>query len=649
MRQILVFLMLLYAACFGAYDNSDVTIINGGVITNTGGIVTVGTGAEGAQNLDASANTIFDTRNSLRLPPTGTYTITEVTFWTGSVDTNVGGGELAIYRIGDADADGNDDIQCISKQTVAAFSGTANAAAGGTEDKWVVDTSASLTGAMNGDILVFQITCSGAVGVKSWNIPGSGNALIYLTHSDQVGAVGSWISDYAASATHTITGTPLCIQYKYTDNNFYATTIDTSSHTFGTSQTYFLPYYDITGGQYIMLEGVEVPDTETLEIDLEYVTTTGVGIEKKVYFDFSVATPVAKMTLANGTTTVNSASQNCSVELPDPVTPDTYDIYIYRGTSGTSEQPWDCLFINKTNGSAFRGGTNASPVDIQVTSVSMGEEYKDRLSDKDGYGNPTHYSPYKWAAIQIVNAGGNVDIDDIHICRKPVLIIGDSISTTDYVGYYLPSAFTEPRYGIQTGIGGTFVTLSDSALVSILDRWRNGAVYFRDVVVCPVNGPGVNDLAAINDDADEVSPTVAQVLGGISRIVGDSLQQDEGGYYFGGTNDVVICNMIPPNPADVVHAAHANYFGSYSQERDARLAVNVLLKVMSYKYNVPLADVSQYAGEYSGTPSVHPKKTAADAGWIASKIAQAYEHNIVADIRNPTPRRLTHRNTYFLD
>jgi hypothetical protein len=169
----------------------------------------------------------------------------------------------------------------------------------------------------------------------------------------------------------------------------------------------------------------------------------------------------------------------------------------------------------------------------------------------------------------------------------------------------------------------------------MLARWENGLVYLPEVVICLVNGICLNDLNAI-DNSDTLKITVPeQILAGIARIAADAKKENDvaNSFYYGGINDVIMCNMIPPNPTEATTVPPAaDKYGSYLQEREARLAVNKGIRQIAANLQIPMADVTAYAGDYV---TVHPAKTESDSGWIAQKIAEAYENNSVPIITIP--------------
>ena len=352
---------------------------------------------------------------------------------------------------------------------------------------------------------------------------------------------------------------------------------------------------------YIVVEGVQVPDTETLAFTLQYTdaTTDATATEETYTIDYSGG--------AGDGTVKGDAATTASIAGQEG---DKINYYIYINPA-TGKQ--DLYFCNYTDGAGGQGDTDIKHVSL----------------NSRGLANIT--AANKLRRIGIVNAGGNATADRIVVCREPVVAGFDSyvsmgsggVLVLGRVGAYLDDAgvFTEQRHVINGGIPGNLVTdTTESSYTAIKTRWNsseNDLCGFRDVVYVFVNGPGLNDVASLVGEAStdiEIDCLAYQIAGEILTMAGDVLSTKIDGVTV-TSNDLVLCGMVPYT---------ANSGQEEINEMLCQQRVNELLEVAAYRLGVPFVDCWGLASYTDGT-----HYTDAGNALVAERIATAYENNQV--------------------
>ncbi|MGD0573567.1 MAG: hypothetical protein ABSB11_11205 [Sedimentisphaerales bacterium] len=287
--------------------------------------------------------------------------------------------------------------------------------------------------------------------------------------------------------------------------------------------------------------------------------------------------------------------------------------------------------------------------------------------------------------------GTGATIGSVYVCRKPLVTIGDSIMAN--IECYLGNTFTKPRYNIKASISGSKLSTIDKDKPSTFERWNgigtrvstNGHYYY--CMTDHVSGKFPIDLAAhkwkkmgylygtipwetgktyaapsgdlagyrsvvyvfgngmcINDLIDEVSntstpaqmkATVSNLAGYINRMASDAARSDIGydDQLLGNDDDVILCGMVP------TWVGNGNEDPNYVTPRQTvQQLLNNNIRWISQQLGMTYVDVWNYPyGYYEavGSGRLHPD--ANGSAWIASKIVEAYEGNLVPTIVCSTP------------
>jgi hypothetical protein len=572
-KLVIIIWLILCGTVLASYNSADVNIVYGWL-----GSETTASALTSTYNTSAT-RTYIELQKPLRLPPEG-GSISKIRYVISSTAAFASGEVCAYHVIGD-------NLTYVAG-SVRTLTGTGTALGSGVLCE--IDLTANpITDVCDGDVLAFRYTAASAFAPRGNGANGINGYVIYY-NSDILEADNIISGAEGGVDGNTI---PLSFEVTVVDNTFVAEDFNVADTNFDSGKRYWIPNYPINTGQYIILEDVCVPDGNTLTIITEYMGTLNLTNDKKV-----TMTPGGSiaMTLDNNSVQT-SGGKDCNYALPlkSGANPDRYDIYIYW-----EQSYWNCYFVNKDNGSSFGGGTSASSKDIRLISLTEGEM-------------PAR-SAFYYSSIKIVSDSNQARIGRIVSTRWPLLVVGDSIAALDYVGGYLESAFSQPRYAILTGIGGTYIGRSTYSLKSIQERFTAGANKIRKAVVVLVNGPGLNDIDSITDDADLMASIPYQIAGCVTTIAG---QATTVGDYTGGSKDVVLCNMIPfPSGTASEQAAIV---------KTNSLIRNVAAGLAGAGRPVNFVNVYGYSGDY-----IRGHPDAAGSEWYAGKIAEAYEGNIKA-------------------
>jgi hypothetical protein len=219
-------------------------------------------------------------------------------------------------------------------------------------------------------------------------------------------------------------------------------------------------------------------------------------------------------------------------------------------------------------------------------------------------------------------AGTTAHVDSVSVCRKPIVVVSDSFGASGsgsvyeliYVGPYLGTAFTQPRYVIPCGISGGGLLWS-----SIPNRWNGTGqgCTFRDAVIVFLNGPGLNDFASVTMSGSDFVSYRTMMFSVLTKMVGEAIDRRD---IYGGTNDVIMSEMI-------------NYYdnGTYSTPAKTEMIkkYNEMISFLAYSNNIPLARTFYGFDPNTMLQGSGPHPNEVGSPWIASEIAMAYEHNTV--------------------
>jgi lysophospholipase L1-like esterase len=393
------------------------------------------------------------------------------------------------------------------------------------------------------------------------------------------------------------TGTYSLLFNAFVDCNNYIFYENDGHHLNGTSLQ--IPYC-VNEKQYIAFEDVICPDNEDLQIKFKYVNPSGGSLTAftiNLSFDGN-GIDDNRIALHSGDTFSNVNSHSILGQEND-----NFNIYIYNDPSDGSLM---MTFVNMLYGQGKVG-----PYDIKFTTIPNRTTI--------GLTCSASYPPQR---ITIQNNGNNASVGKITVCRKPILMISDSFGSTKQswfsptkltrVGSVLGKSFTPERYVINAGIVSASVNRTNTASTKIIERWdrtedRQDLCALPSVLVVLLNGPGINDIASTSVD---LTPGITASL---MKIVADAQTNTKS---LGFTNEVIMSELIPYKT------------GTDAQQKFVR-NLNAQIRVVAAMLQVPMAQTyngfdSENWYEDAGT---HPN--AEGAVYIANKIAQAYEDNLV--------------------
>lgn len=364
-------------------------------------------------------------------------------------------------------------------------------------------------------------------------------------------------------------------------------------------------------GQYFVIEDVDVPTGEDLDIILSYThaTTAADTVEKTLSIDFVLDPDAIAMGAATNVITGQDGEKFNIHIWTDPVN-DKIEVF-YVNTEAGQGPTGDAVDIRHIS---LQGRAPAAlTADISIKRITLSQ-----------------------------NTGIAATVGNIVVCRKPLVVVGDSMLSDTYIGSELDTAFSENRYIIQGAIGGNALLRSSDVRTATITRWNAGRnedssdddtqldqdlVAFRDVVV--IAGACIfNDFFPLIDatSSEDLILATSQRLGAaLATIAGDS--RSEYMYKVPATppdsvvNDIVIVEQIP---------YIANSGQELINESDTIEGFNAKLLQTSFELGIPVAQVHDgYAASGSGyADTIHPDATGIT--FVANAITEAYEQNKIA-------------------
>jgi len=358
---------------------------------------------------------------------------------------------------------------------------------------------------------------------------------------------------------------------------------------------------------YIVVE-TSVPDGESLEIQAMRNGNSAEYTMHTLRISYDGGNGDDSVRLYNGATYNPCAQKSIAGQEGDKI---TYHLWEGVGADASGElDRIDCLFCNYTDGQGPTGGDG----DIKMVSITdrAGLMTLDDLETRH----------IRW--LKFVNVGGHAAVHRVVVCRRPIVAVGDSytsscgggVTVLARVGAALddPGVFTERRYVINGGIMGNRV-LADSTGwgTAIKTRFNQAAsnqdlCAFRDAVYVFVNGPCTNDAGTATTQ-ERVYRTVVGAAGAIGQMVYDAKAISG--------SDVVMTSLMPWAPAALGT--------DYNQwQADAVRESSALLKTIASYARVPFAD---FYNDYTGGWWSYNHPDDAGSLMMARAIATAYEES----------------------
>jgi hypothetical protein len=373
-----------------------------------------------------------------------------------------------------------------------------------------------------------------------------------------------------------------------------------------------IPFYT-DANQYIVFKEVFVPNGQDLSIALNYTnTTTGASAAAKtITMSFDGGANDHKITMDGFTTSQSLAGQDANY----------FDLHVWIDPTADKV---DMLYVNNTTGQGpQQGGVyNGVAYYKDIKHIS----YTNRLM--------TTIADANIRSISLSQARGTgAKIERIVVCRKPIVLIGDSYTSSWYaypsasdpcrtmlagVGVYLDDSnrFTQPHYVINGGVTGNSVSASsngfDTAMITRFDDpcTHQDLIAYRDTIY--VLGCGINDVTKYIGETGTAADAYAsaQIIAGATM---DMIGKMKRGNY-GGSRDVIYYEQVP--------------YGLGTNLTNKNLCMKMLYKIMKYNcYYLQVPYVETYTKIPSGyyeAAGVHPLSDGYD--WIARQIAQVYEN-----------------------
>lgn len=355
---------------------------------------------------------------------------------------------------------------------------------------------------------------------------------------------------------------------------------------------------------YIMFEGVAgVGANETVEFTFQYLNTT------ETYTDLG-----AVITLTESTDTVGfvASGQSTATGTHGGITGGTFDIHFW---------------IDPVNDDVMMFITDKS-YNVAMQNMSTCLKRQRATTDIE-----------KLRQVEITQSAGTaVTVAKISVCRRPIVIVGDSYTAAEgpnhqlnNIGAYLDDVgtFTEQRYVINAGETGSQVLHPTNGMlkrfqsidIAVAGLPSFDASGYRDAIyvfVC-----GLNDINAETFTGTTAATANAmgwQLAGGIMQMWGGARRGDAGsessGLLWGGINDVIFAEQPP--------IIVANIAGAETQCNQALRACYDVLETVAPAmgiYYVPVfdeVDTSLLAGD------IH--MTTAGYEYVGDRIVSFYEN-----------------------
>ncbi len=394
----------------------------------------------------------------------------------------------------------------------------------------------------------------------------------------------------------------------------------------------FIPTLDYDESYHIFLEGVTVPLGEKLEISIKSLpggdSAYGDGHLVKYVIDYSGGAGTGTLSSYRGLTASPPATHVQSI-----ADNEILDIDLFKHADGDSgTRGFSCMYVNYHECQGPQGITDPKH-------ILLGDETN--LTIK--YSNLTSVGKL----VEINNSSAaTASIDKLVVAKKPVVVVGDSFTSTfrttspdsgaklNHVGHAIGNAFTERRYVVNGGRTGSAVLIdSTGACTSIKDRYDSdhGFIWlYQDCIIVFVNGPGLNDIAAIldNDLSPRPEELASRVFGAISMMAGKAMftkvvgQSDAMKH----SNDVVLCGTIP-YPKYSIEGVDQD-IDRFNLQEEALTKLNYSLAELSTIHKIPFVDCWDFPISLYQSDWTHPSTPDGD-NWIANKIATAYENNYI--------------------
>ena len=600
-------ILFLCAVSFGAYDNSEIEMNAGGwgYASNVANLIAIGTN-----------QMWIDAQNPFRLP-TGTHSFTRIRFRTQG-NTDMTACRVFVFRITGADMVYVDD-----RDVFASLDDTGDADV----------TFATAMEVQDGDLIgiwhtsttdnVYKATAVGAneyeTDADTWRLTDADFTNFQTTRPT---------SDYTQSTD----GSQNCLSMDlYCTLNAFLANTNSSPVVSTSSETNFnyIPSWETTSNPfYIIMEDVVIPDGELLQINIHRRTSNMTSFPPVIFQMNYVAGGDDEKATKDAFVTSQSLAD---VQAGNQST-DKFDILIWM-KAGADADNAEVFYVNKTEGQ--NGNADAA---IKHISLTEGVPFNAVGLSVD---------PIKRLELLSTNNASPATVGSLIVCRIPVLALGnsfvgeyDTVAKLDYVGEVLGAAFTEERYIINSGIAGAETKTSSIAGSTVHTRWfvndidaalaptaaLNGLKHFDDIIICLVNGPSINDIAAISGSDEQTE--LSDIIKTLARTVKDSLETG---------NDVIMTEIIP----------HPTITPA---ERTGLNKVNFALKMMAWNMSIPFAEVHDIYllnGGYDGT-GTHPDT--AGSNWLAGRYAEVYENNtLVSDPGNIRKTRIRYNFGKFYE
>jgi len=530
-----------------------------------------------------STSTTADLDNPINL--TGTLTRIKVRLYTG---TSWVGGKTVKFKVLRGTAPNFTLVGEVDITTEA--DAAATIAGAGARFALEVDISASAIAVQPGDYIAFTLPTTSSTGLSAALMNAGGIDLVYGTGDTET--LDGTRTGYSA----------FCASVYIDDSTLYYPTgkIDVSAK--GNGDIIALPAYE-TEPYYIVLKDVNVPDGETMAIALDYTDAVGDNATAEtITIDFSGGVDDGKILLTTG-----SASKDLVDKDVAQLTGVNLELFIwFDPTNEMMEVLWTSYYTTT--------GPQGVALDLRIASIT------DRTPYSVGVGRIDR--------LTLTNAGGNATIEDLVVCRNPVVCGIDSFVakySTDHLDYTRISPliddvgiFPQPRYPILAGVNGNrLLTDSDGNHSAFITRWDTAGsdqdiIAFRDVTYLLCLNVA-NDIGDLDDSKSEARSFVKEYLDTSETIIQGALNDANAD---GGANELIIVGPIG-DPSAYTYIANLNRKFIYK-------AIDDGLKRLCEKYDTPYVSALQTFQNtsdalFASTGDIHPGTDGTD--WITKMAA----------------------------
>ena len=385
----------------------------------------------------------------------------------------------------------------------------------------------------------------------------------------------------------------------------------------------------------VILEGVVVPDDESLKIDLT-VSHPTLGREdgNNVLVDMSQAAGLDVISIRDENDEVYPLTENTYFENVTYVANDKYTIIRTFELTRIASQSMKANFVNYVNGQGpLKSGS--SEIDIAMKSLSNGA-WVPRSSG-------INVEPRSITLTQ--PAGTAATVERVVVTRKPVVIVGDSYTSADIgtttgialanIGAKLETASrwleTLGRYVILGGVPGNRLLFDDGNLASIGHRFdgADGSLWDvpnSDVIIA--NGPSINDVTSALSKPTTLAEGIA---------LGEALGWEVAAMASKAVNNGC---QVTLNEMCYLETGNADKDAFTDQ---AVTSLNETLALVSYQLQIPIAKtastVTANAGTYYHDDGMH----LSDAGYdyVTTAIIAARENNSISPSTGGSGKRFS--------